>query len=79
MGIAMRVLKAHVKDGQLVLDEPVDLPEGSEVRVALVGDDEMDDAERAELEVALEESEAELDAGRGVGEDELWARLRALR
>jgi predicted DNA-binding antitoxin AbrB/MazE fold protein len=79
MGIAMRVLKAHVKNGRLVLDEPVDLPEGSEVRVALVGDGEMDEVERAELEAALEESEAELDAGRGVGEDELWARLRALR
>ena len=78
MGIAMRVLKAHVKGGQLVVDEPLDLPEGSEVRVALV-DDEMDEAERAELEAALEESEAELDAGRGVAEDELWARLRALR
>ncbi|HEU4383589.1 MAG TPA: hypothetical protein VFR85_08805 [Anaeromyxobacteraceae bacterium] len=74
----MRVLKAHVKGGQLLVDEPLDLPEGSEVRVAPV-DDEMDEAERAELEAALEESEAELDAGRGVAEDELWARLRALR
>ncbi len=79
MTIAMRVLKAHVKGGQLVLDEPVDLPEGSEVRVSLVGDDEMDDGERAELEAALEESEAEIEAGRGVSEDELWTRLRALR
>jgi predicted DNA-binding antitoxin AbrB/MazE fold protein len=75
----MRALKAHIKGGQLVVDEPVDLPEGSEVRVALLDDDEMDEAERAELEAALEESEAELDAGLGVREDELWARLRALR
>jgi hypothetical protein len=45
--------------------------------VALV--DEMDEAERAELEAALKKSEAELDAGRGVGEGELSARLRALR
>lgn len=78
MGIAMRVLKAHVRGGQLVVDEPVDLPEGAEVRVVLV-DDELDDAERAELEAALEQSEAELDAGQGATEDELWARLRALR
>lgn len=78
MGIAMRVLKAHVRGGQLVVDEPVDLPEGAEVRVVLV-DDELDDTERAELEAALEESEAELDAGQGATEDELWARLRALR
>ena len=78
MTSAMRVLKAHVKGGQLVVDEPVDLPEGSEVRVALV-DDEMDEAERARLEQAIEESEAEFEAGLGVGEDELWARLRALQ
>ncbi len=62
-----------------MLDEPTDLPEGSEVRVALVDDVRMDEAERAELEAALEESEAEIEAGRGVSEDELWARLRALR
>jgi hypothetical protein len=49
----MRVFKAHVKGGQLVVDEPLDLPEGSEVRVALV-DDEMDEVERAELEAVLE-------------------------
>jgi hypothetical protein len=79
MGITMRVLKAHVRGGRLVLDEPTDLPEGSEVQVALVDDDGMDEAERAELEAALEESEAEIEAGRGVSEDELWARLRALR
>jgi predicted DNA-binding antitoxin AbrB/MazE fold protein len=74
----MRVLKAHVRSGQLVVDEPIDLPEGSEVQVALV-EDELDEAERAELESALEESEAEYAAGRGVSEDELWARLRAQR
>lgn len=62
-----------------MVDEPVDLPEGSEVRVALVDADEMDDAERAKLEEAIEESEAELEAGLSVSEDELWARLRALR
>ncbi len=75
----MRVLKAHVRGGRLVVDEPTDLPEGSEVRVALVDDARMDEAERAELEAALEESEGEIEAGRGVSEDELWARLRALR
>lgn len=67
----MRAFKAHVRGGGLVLDEPTDLPEGSEV--------ELDEADRAGLEAALKESEAELDAGKGVGEDQLWARLRALR
>lgn len=73
----MRVFKAHVREGKLVLDEPTDLPEGAEVRVALL--DELDDAERARLDDALEEAEREFDAGEVVSEDELWARLRALR
>jgi hypothetical protein len=74
----MRVLKAHVRDGRLVLDEPMELPEGAEVRVALL-DDQLDDAERARLDAALDEAEREFEAGEIVTEDELWARLRALR
>ncbi len=35
---AMRVLKAHVKGGRLLLDEPTDLPEGAEPRLALIED-----------------------------------------
>jgi hypothetical protein len=75
----MRALKAHVRGGRLLLDEPTNLPEGAEVRVALVDDDELDDRERAELHGAIIAAEAELDAGRAVTEDDLWARLRAVR
>ena len=73
----MRVFKAHVREGKLVLDEPTDLPEGAEVRVALF--DDLDEAERARLDDALEEAEREFEAGEVVSEDELWARLQALR
>jgi hypothetical protein len=75
----MRSLKAHVRGGRLVLDEPTNLPEGAEVRVALVDGDDLDDAERAELHVAILAAEQELDAGDVVTEEDLWARLRALR
>ncbi len=75
----MRPLKAHVRNGRLVLDEPTELPEGTEVELVPVEGDELDEAERAELEEAIRESEAELDAGLGVTEEELWARLRAVR
>jgi hypothetical protein len=74
----MRVLKAHVRSGRLVLDEPTDLPEGSEVQV-VVDEGELDDAERAKLEEALEASEAEFEAGQGLTEEEFWAKLRAKR
>ncbi len=75
----MRALKAHVRGGRLLLDEPTNLPEGAEVRVALVDVDELDDRERADLHSALLAAEAELDAGKAVTEDDLWSRLRAAR
>lgn len=75
----MRALKAHVRGGRLVLDEPTNLPEGAEVRVALLDGDELDDRERAELHAAIMSAEAEMDAGQAVTEDELWARLGTLR
>lgn len=75
----MKALKAHVRGGRLVLDEPTNLPEGAEVRLAPIDDDELDDAERAELHAAIVAAEAELDAGQTVSEDELWARLRAIQ
>ena len=71
----MKALKAQVRAGRLVLDEPTNLPEGAEVRVALVDDDELDDKERAELHAAILAAEAELDAGQAVNETDLWARL----
>jgi hypothetical protein len=75
----MRALKAHVKAGRLLLDEMTDLPDGAEVRVALVDDDDLDDGERAKVHAALLAGEAELDTGQAVGEGELWSRLRAVR
>jgi hypothetical protein len=75
----MQPLKARVRNGRLVLDEPTNLPEGTEVRVALVDDDDLDDGERAELHAAIKASESEIDAGQVVTEEELWTRLRAIR
>jgi hypothetical protein len=75
----MRALKAHVKSGRLLLNEPTDLPDGSQVELMPVDVDELDDAERAALHASIEESEADFEAGRVVSEEELWARLKALR
>jgi len=57
--LAMRSLKAHVRGGRLVLDEPTNLSEGVEVRVALVDSDDLNDAERAELRAAILAAERE--------------------
>ena len=66
----MQPLKAHVKNGQLVLDDPAtDLPEGEVVYLQLVDGivpldaDEYDDEERAALHRELDVAIAEADAG----------------
>jgi hypothetical protein len=75
----MQAFKAHVRSGRLVLDEPTNLPEGAEIDVAVVDGDDLDDHDRAELHAAIDAGEAELDAGLGLSEQELWTRLRASR
>lgn len=67
----MGALKTHVRGGRLVLDEPTNLPEGAEVRVAIVDGDELDDQERAKLDAAIMAAEAELDEGLGLSEKDL--------
>lgn len=65
----MQPLKAQVRNGRLLLDEPTDLPDGDVVYLQLVDgivsidDDGLDDEERAKLHRELEASIAEADAG----------------
>ncbi len=55
---SMTTLTAHVKNGQLVLDEPVELHEGATAVVHLLDEDE-----RAELERAIEEGAEDFERG----------------
>ncbi|CAN5340722.1 hypothetical protein BH09MYX1_BH09MYX1_62140 [soil metagenome] len=65
----MQLLKAHVHNGRLVLDEPTDLPEGEVIYLcpadAVIGDeeDDFDDDERRALHHALDEGIAAARAG----------------
>lgn len=72
-------LRARVRNGRLVLDEPTDLPEGEEVELvrADADDDDMDDAERARLHRALERSMAQAKAGQLIDADEVIGKLLA--
>ena len=71
-------MKARVKAGRLVLDEPSELPEGTEIALAPADEgDDLDDAERAELHAVLDQGLADVHAGvRGEPADDLLARLR---
>jgi hypothetical protein len=71
-------LKARVKAGRLVVDEPTDLPEGTEVELLpLDPGDWLDDEDRAALHQALQASEEDVKAGRLVDADSVLRRLRS--
>lgn len=75
----MQPLKAHVKNGRLILDEPTDLPEGSEVELYVVEDEEFDAEEQARLDDSIRESIEQMNAGQLIDADEALAELRAHR
>jgi len=75
----MHVLKAHVENGRIVADEPVDLPDGTLLRVVRVDDkgEEMSSEERVELEKAIEEGYADFERGDFEDAEVFAARLAA--
>ena len=73
----MKTLKARVLNGHLVLDEPSEFPEGTEVELAIAdSEDDLDPVELAALHEALRESWASARRGETRPVEELLARLR---
>jgi hypothetical protein len=73
----VNALKAHVKNGRLVLDEPTTLPEGSEIRLWVVEGDDLDDEDRLALHEAIREGLDDAKAGRTIDAEEWAAELRS--
>jgi hypothetical protein len=76
----MSPIRAKVKNGRLVLDEPTNLPDG--MTLDLVLDDEGDDLtpqERKVLDDAITKAWASAQAGKLRPADQLIAELRARR
>jgi hypothetical protein len=67
----MKAIKAHVRGGRVVLDEPTELPDGTEVELTVVEDDDFEPGERARLEL----SAAQASAGQLVDGDAVIQRL----
>jgi hypothetical protein len=78
-------MKARVRNGGLVLDEPTDLPEGEIVELVPVSEvlahdhDDLDDEERGALQRELAESIAEAKAGKLIDANEVLAELQSRR
>ena len=73
-------VKAHVRNGYFVTDEPANLPEGTPVELQLVTTDpwaDRDPEERAELEEAIEAGYGDIENGDVVNARKFLAELRA--
>jgi hypothetical protein len=77
--VDMMPLRARVQGGRLVFDEPVELPEGTEVDLVPVAEDELDDEDRRRLDAAIDRGLADARAGRTVPAEVVLAELRAKR
>jgi hypothetical protein len=79
----MQALKAQVKNGRLVLDEPTDLPEGEVVELVPVdeilasGGDYIDDEERERLHQSIQRGLEDVRAGRTIEGNEVIQKLQA--
>ena len=72
----MNALRAHVENGRLIVDDPVDLPDGTVLQVVAMNDDGMDPEERAAFLRELDASCAEADAGQLIDAADVLASLR---
>jgi hypothetical protein len=71
-------IKARVRAGRLLVDEPTDLPEGTEVELLpLDPGDWLDEADRAALHEALRESDTDVAAGNLIDAGEVLKELRS--
>jgi hypothetical protein len=75
--MSVTLLRAHVENGRIVVDDPTGLPHGMELCVVPIVGDDLDAEERAELHAAIEEGIADVEAGRVVDADEVIAELLA--
>jgi hypothetical protein len=75
----MRALKAQVRGGRFVVEEPANLPEGTEVEVYVPDGEEFSPDERARLVKELGESQDEYERGEHDDAFEFLARLQAAR
>jgi hypothetical protein len=70
-------LKAHVRDGGLLVDEPTNLPDGTEVELISADClDDLDEDERTRLNAALAASEEDVRNGSLHSAPEVIANLR---
>jgi len=73
----MQVIRTIVHNGRIVVDEPTTLPEGHEVKLCVLNEDEMSEEERARLHGSIVRGIRDGRAGREMELDSFMDQLDA--
>lgn len=74
---AVQVIKATVRNGRIVVDEPTSLPDGHEVELCVLNDDGMSQDERRRLHASIARGVRDGQAGREMDFDRFLDQLDA--
>jgi hypothetical protein len=74
---SMQVIKATVRNGRIIVDEPTTLPDGHEVELCVLNDDGMSEGERHRLHASIARGIRDGRAGREVDFDTFMDQLDA--
>jgi hypothetical protein len=74
----MTILRGRIERGRIIVDEPIDLPDGTEVEIAVAESAEMTPEGRAEFDASLERGMEQAARGEGISPEEMLRRLRAI-
>ena len=75
----MTAIKARVRNGRIFVDEPTDLPDGEVYLVPVNDADDLDDDERAALDLSITEGLADARQGRHEDAKAVMVELRSRR
>jgi hypothetical protein len=75
--LGMQVIRATVRSGRIVVDEPTTLPDGHEVALGVLNDDGMSEAERRRLHASITRGIRDGQAGREMDLDSFLDQLDA--
>jgi hypothetical protein len=76
--LAVAILRGRIESGRVVVDEPVDLPDGTEVEIAVAETDDMTAEERAEIDASIDRGMDQAARGEGSSPEEVLRRLRTI-
>ncbi|XXT20983.1 hypothetical protein WME94_05360 [Sorangium sp. So ce429] len=76
--MTMLTVRGRVRGGRLVVDEPVELPENTEVELAIAdAGDDLDAADRERLHAAILRGAEQIERGEVVSAEQVLAELSA--